>query len=167
MQHSVASSGVLQEMAAVSLVQLARHVAIGAHRGQCDHSGLPYWLHPMRVAESVRRAGYGAEHQAVAWMHDVVEDTALTLSHLCKLGFPDVVVIAVNAITRIEKGPDRMSVRQYYSRVMGNAHARIVKRYDLLDNMRVDRGYSAKDQERSRRKYYAKLYRHVVTGSKL
>lgn len=56
-----------------------RSIIAAAHRGQVDKAGQPYITHPARVAARVA----GDENAvAAAWLHDVVEDTGLTLADL-------------------------------------------------------------------------------------
>lgn len=52
--------------------------ARAAHAGQTDKAGRPYAEHLRAVAEGVRRRGGDAEQIAAAWLHDAVEDDALT-----------------------------------------------------------------------------------------
>lgn len=117
---------------------LERHaltVAVVAHRGQVDKAGKPYSNHPRRVAE---RLGDEADPEAlaVAWLHDVVEDTTWTLDLLTAIGwFPPSVVEAVDAITHRPK-EQRAS---YYRRVKANPLALIVKLADIADNSDPER----------------------------
>lgn len=99
------------------------------HEGQVDKIGEPYIGHPARVAAAVRDAGFGHDVQAVAWLHDVVEDTELSLSAL-RLAVPASVANAVDAITKRhgEKFAD------YYERVKANPLALAVKWHDVADN---------------------------------
>lgn len=58
----------------------AKLVATMAHAGQIDKAREPYINHPARVAD---RLEYGRFFdRAVAWLHDVVEDTTVTLDDL-------------------------------------------------------------------------------------
>ena len=109
------------------LVAHAADLARTAHAGQLDKAGFPYAAHPERVARSV--AG-DALAEAVAWLHDVVEDTQTTLDDLREAGFPERVVAAVDALTRRPSElPDA-----YYARVARDPLATRVKRADLDDN---------------------------------
>jgi len=67
----------------------------------------------------------------VAILHDVVEDTKVTLQDLKDAEFDDVVVSAVDAITK-RKGENYM---RYISRVKSSKLARIVKLADIAHNM--------------------------------
>lgn len=62
-----------------SIAKLAEQIAAAAHDGQVDKAGQPYIAHPARVAARVA----GDERAvAAAWLHDVVEDTDVTLADL-------------------------------------------------------------------------------------
>ncbi|MCC4250173.1 MULTISPECIES: HD domain-containing protein [Microbacterium] len=109
-----------------AIVEQARSLAAAAHEGQVDKAGQPYLTHPARVAGRV--AG-NATLEAIAWLHDVVEDTPVTLDQL-RQQFPEDVVDAVDAITK-RPGEDKPA---YYDRVAANPLARAVKMADLADN---------------------------------
>lgn len=121
-----------------NLITHAERVARAAHEGQTDKAGAPYITHPERVA---RTAGSAApetireEVQAVAWLHDAVEDTGVTLETLRADGFPDSVLEAVDAMTK-RQGE---SPEGYFQRVRSNPIARIVKAADIDDNTSPER----------------------------
>lgn len=75
----------------------ARALAAAAHRGQVDKAGRPYFEH---VAEVARRlVPHGAEAVMAGYLHDIVEDTDITLADLEAFGFPWSVINAVDAVT--------------------------------------------------------------------
>lgn len=119
---------------AAAAAQLARR----AHEGQTDKAGAPYISHPERVAAaagSAAPAAVRAQVQAVAWLHDAVEDTTVTLDDLRAEGFPQPVVDGVDAMTkRPGEAPER-----YFERVRSDPLARIVKAADLDDNTSPER----------------------------
>ena len=106
----------------------AADLARSAHACQTDKSGAPYIDHPARVAARVRAAGHGDEAQIVAWLHDVVEDTDVTLDRI-EQEFGPRIARAVDAITR---RPDEGDA--YYRRVAADPLALTVKRHDIADN---------------------------------
>lgn len=77
-------------------------LAAVAHNGQVDKAGLPYIDHPRAVARIL--FGQGLDRNAVmaGLLHDVVEDTEVTLDDLRELGYPEEVVRAVDSVTRRE-----------------------------------------------------------------
>ncbi|GAA2995063.1 phosphohydrolase [Actinokineospora diospyrosa] len=104
----------------------AIRIARAAHGAQLDKSGRPYIEHPLRVMASVT-----SEHERMtAALHDVVEDTAVTLADLAAAGCPPEVVAAVDAIS---KRPEETQV-EYLTRVVANPIARAVKHADIADN---------------------------------
>lgn len=116
------------------LVNSAIALAADAHAGQVDKAGVNYILHPMRVMLQFSDPTY----QIVAILHDVVEDTTITLDDLrtadvsgVEFGFPDEVVDAVDALTRREG--ERYGA--YLLRAAANPIARAVKVADIKDNL--------------------------------
>src|ERR1044071_4662372 len=83
-----------------SVIDEALNLALKAHDGQLRASGEPYIIHPIAVAELV--AGWGLDHEAVmaALLHDVVEDTPVTLAEL-KAQFGDKVGELVDGVTKL------------------------------------------------------------------
>lgn len=139
--------------ALVTVTALAEAVARRAHEGHLDKSGLPYIAHPLRVAAASER--YGPLHAAVGWLHDVVEDTALTLADLLVEGFPVEVVDAVAALTHV----DHMPLEDYWAQVAANPIARVVKVFDSLDNLTRPFPSDPEGNERRAKKYVACLCR--------
>ncbi|WP_104104653.1 HD domain-containing protein [Arthrobacter sp. 08Y14] len=145
------------------LVTEAKDVATLAHKGQVDKAGSPYIGHPGRVAGHVTRHAAVEDveaAQAVAWLHDVVEDTPVTLDDLARQ-FPADVVAAVDAMTkRAEEDRDA-----YYRRVRANRIARAVKQADLDDN--TDPARTARLDSDTRQRLAAKYdhARSVLSGN--
>lgn len=123
------------------------NLALEAHKNQVDKNGKPYFEHPMRVATPFLEAA-DLEAATVAVGHDLVEDTWVTLGFL-EDRFPDVIVDAIDAITRRENE----TYRQYIRRCCDNDIARRVKRVDVGDNLRPERRFSSSPLER----YYKTL----------
>ena len=71
------------------------------------------------------------ELKPIAWLHDVVEDTGVTLDELRAAGLPANVVDAVALLTKIE-GED---YDRYLERVRANDDARRVKLADIEHNL--------------------------------
>lgn len=112
------------------LVALACQIATLAHDGQVDKAGHPYLSHPARVAARVAESGGDERAVAVAWLHDVLEDTGTTADDLLDRGVPADVVAAVVALTH---GPDEPP-EHYFTRVNADPLALQVKHADLADN---------------------------------
>lgn len=114
------------------IVAIAQTIAVEAHAGQADKAGHPYITHLARVAERV--AGDPAA-EAVAWLHDVVEESGASLDELREAGMPERVVAAVDAMSK-RAGEERDG---YYARVAANPLALKVKFADLADNSDPER----------------------------
>ena len=107
------------------LTNKALRLAYAAHHGQLDKSGQPYIFHPYHLAEQMP----DEISVCVALLHDVVEDTAVTLEEL-KQKFPPAVTDAVSLLTH-EKGTDYFA---YIRALRKNPIAVRVKLADLAHN---------------------------------
>lgn len=115
----------------MSTIEHAILIAVQAHRGQVDKADAPYILHPLRL---MLRMESDVERM-VAVLHDVVEDSAVTLDDLRRAGFADSVINALDCLTHRPDEP----YEHYIARVKGNALASRVKLADLEDNMDIRR----------------------------
>jgi guanosine-3',5'-bis(diphosphate) 3'-pyrophosphohydrolase len=85
------------------LIRKAFDVAVDAHKDQRRKSGEAYIFHPIAVAKIVARdIGLGATSIAAALMHDVVEDTDITVEDIEKMFNPSIAKI-VEGLTKIAK----------------------------------------------------------------
>lgn len=82
-------------------IEQAYDLAVGAHGDQLRLSGQPYIVHPVAVAEIV--AGWGLDWEAVvsAILHDVVEDTDVTLQQIAEQFGPKVAEL-VDGVTKLK-----------------------------------------------------------------
>jgi hypothetical protein len=119
------------------------------HEGQTDKSGRPYIEHPLRVSQLVRG---GIDEILTALLHDVVEDTPVTLEDLRTKGCSDRIVEAVDCVTRRD-GERR---EDYLKRVKGNETARRVKLADLTHNSDLSRISNPTEQDFRRVENYRK-----------
>lgn len=131
-----------------SLTRLALKVSFEAHKNQVDHSGTPYVYHPYHLAEQMT----DETTTCIALLHDVVEDTDITLVQLREMGFPDIVVEAVGVLTREHGVP----YQEYIKRVKSNPLARIVKLADLEHNSDMSRLQEIDERSKSLAKRYEK-----------
>lgn len=115
----------------MSTLERAIAIAAEAHAGQTDKGGQPYVLHPLRV---MLRVATESERIA-AVLHDVVEDSDVSLEALSAQGFSDDVVCAVEALTK-RPGETRLAAAH---RAAANAIARVVKLADNAENLDVSR----------------------------
>jgi hypothetical protein len=104
------------------------------HAGQKDRHGAPYILHVLRVM--LRMPDETCRIAAV--LHDIVEDTDVTLADLEALGVTGEALEAVRLLT-IEGWPDREDYLAHVRSLAGHLVARTVKRADLLDKLELGR----------------------------
>ena len=83
------------------LTKKAMKIAFEAHKEQVDKSGLPYIFHPFHLAEQMRTE----ETVCAALLHDVAEDTDITLEDLRTQGFPERVIGALTLLTHDDAVP--------------------------------------------------------------
>ena len=133
-------------------LERAIQLAAAAHAGQVDKAGEPYILHPLRVMMDVE----GEDAQVVAVLHDVVEDTYMTLAFLAT-NFSSYIIDAVDALSR----RDYETYSEYVYRIGKSPLAAQVKLADLKDNMNLGRIDSPSDEDFKRYKKYKKAERHL------
>ncbi|WP_220151404.1 HD domain-containing protein [Thalassospira profundimaris] len=110
-------------------LERARDWAQRFHAGQVDKLGRPYIDHVSDVAQ--RASLHGHEAEIVAWLHDIVEDTPVTLAEIEET-FGQTIREGVEGMTR-RAGEDYFD--DYLPRLQHNALARIVKLADMQHNM--------------------------------
>ena len=133
-----------------------------AHEGQIDKSGRPYYLHPLRVAMRLMQCTAAERHAAL--LHDVVEDTAVTLQDLREMGYEEDVLALVDLLTR--RKPQGESHNAYVERIVQsrNPQALRVKLADLYDNLSPARSRSLPPEVRGMRHRFAKDVERVLTA---
>ena len=77
------------------MLEKAIAIAVEAHRGQIDKAGKPYILHPMRVM----LAGKNQDEMICGILHDVIEDTPVSIDMLAQEGFTKTVLDALLLLT--------------------------------------------------------------------
>ena len=107
-------------------IEKALQIATIAHTGQKRNGGGDYIEHPKRVALKV-----DDRLKPIALLHDVIEDTNVTLEFLKKEGFPSYVLVVLDILTH-KKG-DSNSV--YWNKILTNPDAINVKLHDIEDNL--------------------------------
>lgn len=112
---------------------LERAIAIAAtaHAGQVDKGGAPYILHPLKVMLRMTTL----EERIVAVLHDVVEDCEISLDDLRKEGFSEVVLSAIESVTKVSGE----SYEDFVERAAQNPIGRVVKLADLEENSDLSR----------------------------
>jgi len=133
----------------VDLVQRAYETAARAHEGQTRASGEPYVYHSVAVADILANLHLDATPLAAALLHDVPEDTPVTLEDL-RAQFGDEVAKLVDGVTKLER-IRRMSrsregtlaeaqaenVRKIFLATVDDIRVIMIKLADRLHNMRT------------------------------
>ena len=132
-----------------------------AHRDQQRASGEPYYSHVIAVAEILRGLNLDYETLAAAMLHDVVEDSSLTLEDV-RTEFGPVIARLVDGVTRMERiGEFRQvdqedyrgyaqaeSLRKLLLAMADDVRVVLIKLADRLHNMRTLQHLDAEHQQR-------------------
>ncbi len=100
------------------------------HKNQKRKNGTPYYIHPFCVRDILKQKGYDENHQLVALLHDILEDTDGTKEEILKLTNNDV----LNAVLLLTKEKNYNNL-EYISRIKKNSLALNVKLADRLHNI--------------------------------
>ncbi|WP_271252451.1 HD domain-containing protein [Pseudanabaena sp. Chao 1811] len=138
------------------LLALAIAIATKAHDGQFDKAGKPYISHPLTVMAQMDTL----ESKIVAVLHDAIEDSDLKITDLVQQGFPDFIVKAIAAITKL----DGDAYEDYILRVKSNAIARKVKIADVTHNMDISRIANPTEKDFQRLEKYQKVLQELTTN---
>lgn len=113
------------------LTKKAMKISFEAHKNQTDKNGMPYIYHPIHLAEQMSDEAM----ICVALLHDVVEDTNITLKHLENEGFSSEIISAIKLMTH----DDDVPYMDYVSEIKKNPIASAVKLADLRHNSDLSR----------------------------
>ena len=130
----------------MSTLERAIALAATAHEGQTDKAGAPYILHVLRVMMRLKTP----DERMAAALHDVVEDCGWTLERLRAEGFPEAVVMGVDAVTRRETE----TYDEFVLRAKADPIGRRVKMADLEDNSDVSRLAEVTERDEARLNKY-------------
>lgn len=127
----------------MEMLDKAYQLAERAHSGQFRRSGEPYICHPLHVAMLLVDLGMDTESLAAALMHDVVEDTSVTLDELESQFGADVahMVDGVTKLTKIKfssvEEQQAENLRKMLMAMSQDVRVMIIKLCDRLHNMRT------------------------------
>jgi (p)ppGpp synthase/HD superfamily hydrolase len=128
----------------LSEIEIAEKIATighcGIYRDKGRDKGLPYIIHPTRIASKLS----GSVLVASAFLHDIIEDTFITAETLEKCGISPIVIETVQAVTK-RKGENYFD---FIMRISQHPFARELKIADLNDNMASLEEGSLKDKYR-------------------
>ncbi len=127
----------------VELLRRAYVFSAFEHRGQVRHSGEPYLIHPLAVADFLADMKLDAVAVAAGLLHDVVEDTLTTIERIRELFGPEVAHV-VEGVTKISVIPFSSSeerqaetFRKMLLAMVDDIRVILVKLADRLHNMRT------------------------------
>jgi GTP pyrophosphokinase len=128
----------------IGLIQRAFDAADAAHAGQLRASGEPYITHPVAVAHYLANLELDAETIAAALLHDVPEDTEVTIPEL-ETRFGREVARLVDGVTKLGKFGSARSmeeqqaenIRKMFLAMAEDVRVVIIKLADRLHNMRT------------------------------
>ena len=113
------------------MTKMAMKLCFETHKDQVDKTGLPYVFHPFHLAEQM-----DDEISTIcALLHDVVEDSEMTLEGLLEMGFPVEAVEVLTLLTHLSDVPYMDYVRE----IKNNPTATKVKIADLMHNSDLTR----------------------------
>ncbi len=140
------------------MLDRAIRIASKAHEGQKDKAGQPYILHPLRVMFNVKNE----TEMICAILHDVIEDTDISIEHLREEGFSEAVLDAIDALTK----RDNENYDDFIDRVIKNKIACQVKLADMMDNMDLTRIINPCEEDYKRVDKYRKAADKVLESIK-
>jgi (p)ppGpp synthase/HD superfamily hydrolase len=140
------------------ILDKALRLAVQVHSGHVDRGGRPYLLHVLQVVVGCKD---DLDAAALAALHDVVEDSTLTLKDLREQGFPAHIIEGVDALTR----RDGEAYEDAIERAAGHALARKVKIADLESNLDVRRLTQVTASDIGRLERYSKAWKRLAFGA--
>ena len=129
-----------------NMTKKALKLCFDVHKEQVDKSGLPCVFHPFHLAEQMETE----DTTIVALLHDVVEDSELTLDDLRQMGFGDAVIAALALLTH----DPAVEYMDYVRAIKDNPIARAVKLADLRHNSDLTRLDTLDEKVLARREKY-------------
>ncbi|MDY0292102.1 MAG: HD domain-containing protein [Desulfuromonadaceae bacterium] len=154
-------------------LQLAVHLARTSHALQVRKSGEPYFFHPLRVAHLAARHWMGFPSIIASLLHDVVEDTPVTLEDVRKT-FGAEVALLVNGLTKVaddhssRKAQKEETYRKQTLLAIEDIRVVCLKLWDRLDNVRTIGALKPEKQiliAEETRAVYVPLARHLGMGA--
>lgn len=135
------------------MLEKAILIATKAHNGQLDKGGQPYILHPLRVMQSCN----SDLEKICAVLHDVIEDTNISLNELREEGFSEEVLVILDLLTKKEQE----DYSTFIDRINTNETACRVKIADLQDNMNLSRIKSPSIEDKKRVEKYMDAFERL------
>lgn len=125
------------------LIRRAFELCVQSHDGQKRWTNESYYIHPYNVAKIIITLGMDSQSVAAALLHDVVEDTDVTVEQVKKM-FGDEVALLVDGVTKISRlsftskeQQQAESLRKMLIAMGKDIRVIIIKLADRLHNMRT------------------------------
>ena len=151
----------------IEKIERAYEVADKAHGGQVRRSGDPYISHPVSVAIILIGMGMDTDCICAALLHDVVEDTAVTLDELKKAFGADVAVM-VGGVTKLtnmtfstKEEQQAENIRKMLLAMNEDIRVILIKLADRLHNMRTMQ-YQTPEKQRSKSHETMEIYAPIA-----
>lgn len=142
-------------------LMLAINLASSNHFGQFDKGGQPYILHCLKVMHYTKSERL--ELKIAAVLHDIVEDTAVTIDCLRSAGINEMSLNVIDAMTK----KDGQTHQEYLTGILTNHGACIVKLADLRHNTDVRRLKGIGDKDLLRMKKYHEMHVKISEAKEL
>lgn len=113
----------------MSTLKVAIEMAHEAHKNQKRFDGTPYILHLFRVMGKQKTE----VTRIIAMLHDIVEDTSITIDDLQNAGFESQIIDAIKLMTH----DNTIDYDVYVNRMCVDRNAIVVKMADLEDNLNM------------------------------
>jgi hypothetical protein len=136
---------------------LDKAIALAAEKfqGVYDRGGRPYILHCLWVMDRVRHLG--DDFMIIAVLHDIIEDTDVTVQDLIDMKFNPIVITAIDMLT---KKPGQ-TYPEYIELVKGNYITKEIKLRDIEHNSKITRLKGIRDKDILRAKKYHEAYLYL------
>lgn len=115
----------------ITRLERAILLSLRHHKGQKDKGGTAYILHPLRVMLGLETES----EMIVGVLHDIIEDTDVTLEELMKIGITGEELFALHCLTRLEGE----TYDEFIYRVLQSGLAVRVKKKDIKENLDISR----------------------------
>src|SRR3989344_2185690 len=136
-----------------ALIRKAHDFAKSRHEGQKRQSGEDYFIHPMKVTETMVRLKADTATICAALLHDVVEDTSVPIEEIRKL-FGSEIAELVEGLTKIERVKftnaidyTAENIRKIMLATTKDIRVMLIKLADRLHNMSTLRHLSPQKQK--------------------
>jgi len=141
----------------ISKVERAFECAKNAHDGQFRISGEPYIIHPLHVALILAELEMDVQSIIAALLHDVVEDTSVSLEEL-EAEFGKDIILLVDGVTKLGKisytskeEQQIENLRKMFLAMAKDIRVILIKLADRLHNMRTLKSMTPEKQREKAR----------------